>query len=552
MNQQKFAGWLLLPLIVLLVILLVSCSSALPFSSVAFTKGIFLNTHWRTPEQPAQTSLPTTAHLSTIATLHAGQAAHADQRELLALVNQGQLDLAFDEAFHHGDELFETQFNALDGVGATVGQGLRFTQVPRADLTGAGEWANHFPKRITGPNAEACNQCHGTPVDDGAGRAINNNVRDPGHTGQADHFIVRNTPHTFAAGAVQVLAEEMTEELQARQQAATQQACTSGAPVTVELSAKGIAFGHLLITPQSSASCTVIVDTTGVVGVNPDLVVRPFQWKGVVATIRAFNRDAAHQELGMQAVEIVGEGVDGDGDGVVNELTVGDQTALALYIAAQPRPTTRLELANLGLIEPLTEAERTAILQGGRRFHSIGCTACHQPQLSITDPIFYEPSQNPAYRDATFPAGQDPIALGVDPTQPLAFDLTQDQPDNQLDLNGQRYRFGAFPRAADGSAMVTLYGDLKRHDMGAELAETIDDEGIPAAVFLTENLWGVGSTAPYLHDGRATTLTEAILAHGGEGAASRAAFSQLPTAEQADLITFLNNLVLFKTPPPAQ
>ena len=66
-------------------------------------------------------------------------------------------------------------------------------------------------------------------------------------------------------------------------------------------------------------------------------------------------------------------------------------------------------------------------------------------------------------------------------------------------------------------------------------------------LFLTENLWGVGSTAPYLHDGRATTLTEAIPAHGGEAAASRDAFLGLPTKDQKALIAFLNDLVLFKT-----
>lgn len=97
-----------------------------------------------------------------------------------------------------------------------------------------------------------------------------------------------------------------------------------------------------------------------------------------------------------------------------------------------------------------------------------------------------------------------------------------------------------------GRAVVRLFGDLKRHDMGSVLAESIDEEGTGASVFLTENLWGVGSTAPYLHDGRATTLTEAILAHGGEAEAARSAFQTLSTQEQQDLIAFLDNLVLFK------
>jgi CxxC motif-containing protein (DUF1111 family) len=92
---------------------------------------------------------------------------------------------------------------------------------------------------------------------------------------------------------------------------------------------------------------------------------------------------------------------------------------------------------------------------------------------------------------------------------------------------------------------VRAYSDLKRHDVGPLLAESIDEAGTGASVFMTRGLWGVGSTAPYLHDGRATTLTEAILFHGGEAANSRQAFIGRSTADQADLIAFLNNLVLF-------
>jgi CxxC motif-containing protein (DUF1111 family) len=82
--------------------------------------------------------------------------------------------------------------------------------------------------------------------------------------------------------------------------------------------------------------------------------------------------------------------------------------------------------------------------------------------------------------------------------------------------------------------------------MGAGLAEPIDEVGTGASVFLTENLWGVGSTAPYLHDGRATTLAEAILEHGGEAASSRADFLDLSLEAEQDLLAFLNNMVLFK------
>jgi hypothetical protein len=168
--------------------------------------------------------------------------------------------------------------------------------------------------------------------------------------------------------------------------------------------------------------------------------------------------------------------------------------------------------------------------------------------MKIADTIFREPSRHPAYRDTKFPAGLDPLSMGVDPEYPVSFDLTHDQPDNQVhDAAGRVVmRLGSLRKDAQGWGVVDLFGDLKRHNMGAELAEAIDEVGTGASVFLTENLWGVGSTAPYLHDGRATTLTEAILAHGSEGADSRTAFRRLTSGDQRALIAFLDNLVLFK------
>jgi cytochrome c peroxidase len=224
-----------------------------------------------------------------------------------------------------------------------------------------------------------------------------------------------------------------------------------------------------------------------------------------------------------------------------------------VYLAAQPRPTTQLELARLGLIPALPAAQVEAIGRGARAFADAACADCHVPRMTLDDPVFHEPSRHPAYRDAVFPAGQSPLDEGVDPRLAVRFDLTRDQPDNRItDSRGRLvFHLGAFARDSRGRAVVDLFGDLRRHDMGAELAESIDEKGTGNATFLTENLWGVGSTAPYLHDGRATTLTEAILLHGGEAEASRDAFESLGEAQQQDLIAFLDNLVLFKQEEPA-
>jgi hypothetical protein len=458
----------------------------------------------------------------------------------------------FQEIFDCGDELFEAVFNAVDGVGANVGDGGRFTRVPRADRTGAGEWADHEPPRATGPNAASCVDCHqGAALGgggDGSGPSALNVIRDPFASARPEEFIQRNTPHLFGPGALQRLAEEMSQTLRGQRERGIAEACRRGAPVAVSLSAKGVEFGRLRV------DCAGGLDAAELAGVDPDLVVRPFQWKGIEPTVRSFSRGASHNELGMQPVELSGDGQDGDGDGVVDEITVADMTAMAVYLAAQPRPVTEVELNGLRLdLEKRGEHEQAVelglpvlsrsvletIREGERVFGEIGCADCHRPFLLIDDPRVAEPSRVAGFFDDPFPAGQPRLS------QTIAFDLTRDLPDNQFSVGRTRFDLGNFRRTRTGEAIVRLYGDLKRHDMGPGLAENVDETGHGASVWITKELWGVGSTAQYLHDGRASTLTEAILEHGGEAQASRTAFAALPGRDRAKLIRFLENLVLF-------
>jgi hypothetical protein len=507
--------------------------------------------------------------------VHDAVAEHVTQTRLNGLPP----DEEFLEAFEIGDELFATQFNALDGGGANVGTGQRYTRVPRADLNGPSDWLSHRPIRVTGPNAGGCFECHEQPFEDGAGTAALNVHRDPFRTGRVNQFVQRNTPHVFAPGAIQRLAEEMTDELTSDQQRLTNDACINGGTRSVSLIAKGVNYGTLSATRTRSSPCQLTFNTDGVRGIDfqpsvdnpnapPVLIVRPFQWKGSVAFLRDFNRGAAHNELGMQAVEIVGSNVDGDFDNVRNELTIGDITALTVYLAGQPRPTTLTELNGLGLLSPaLTSAQIAQINRGRVVFEQVGCASCHVPQLTLNSAIFSEPSQNPAFRDGTnFPAGQTTAGV-VDPANPIRFDLTRDQPDNVINVGGTTVHLGSFNRDRFGRTVIELYGDLKRHVMGARLAEPVNEIAgddvtpIPSDprnrhtpdTFLTENLWGVGSTAPYMHDGRATTLAEAILEHGSGGSGdtsearfARAAYLARSLDDKKAVIAFLENLVLFK------
>ena len=78
--------------------------------------------------------------------------------------------------------------------------------------------------------------------------------------------------------------------------------------------------------------------------------------------------------------------------------------------------------------------------------------------------------------------------------------------------------------------------------MGPRLADGIAQGFAGASDFRTAPLWGVRESAPYLHDGRAATLEEAILLHGGEADASRARFTRLPARARSMLSAFLRSL----------
>lgn len=93
------------------------------------------------------------------------------------------------------------------------------------------------------------------------------------------------------------------------------------------------------------------------------------------------------------------------------------------------------------------------------------------------------------------------------------------------------------------------YTDMLLHDMGPELDDGFTEGSAETSEWRTPPLWGLGLAEEfqggkpfYLHDGRATTLREAIEYHGGEGAASRSAFNNLSTEEQKQVIKFLKSL----------
>jgi CxxC motif-containing protein (DUF1111 family) len=92
------------------------------------------------------------------------------------------------------------------------------------------------------------------------------------------------------------------------------------------------------------------------------------------------------------------------------------------------------------------------------------------------------------------------------------------------------------------------YTDLLLHDMGDLLTDARTDFAAEGTEWRTPALWGIGLTqtvlpaATFLHDGRARTLAEAILWHGGEAMAAREAFRTATSADRAALLAFLMTL----------
>ena len=117
------------------------------------------------------------------------------------------------------------------------------------------------------------------------------------------------------------------------------------------------------------------------------------------------------------------------------------------------------------------------------------------------------------------------------------------------------------PLAELRSQVIHPYTDLLLHDMGPGLADNLGERDASGSEWRTTPLWGIGLSAcvtggvegpfqhqvctphhDYLHDGRARTLEEAILWHGGEGKMSKDGYVALPAADKDALIKFLESL----------
>ena len=193
-----------------------------------------------------------------------------------------------------------------------------------------------------------------------------------------------------------------------------------------------------------------------------------FGWKGQMASLEDFVLTACAVELGLEV-----PGHHQSSDPLADEkkapgldLSANDCAALTSFVAALSAPVERA---------PATKGEKEQIAAGRSLFTSIGCASCHRPDLDTVAGLYSDlllhdmgPSLGDVGSYRSSGGGSiAPASLASRPNQP------NDRPQN---------------------------GEASRQE------------------WRTPPLWGIRDSGPYLHDGRAVTLEQAIAIHGGEGA----------------------------------
>jgi CxxC motif-containing protein (DUF1111 family) len=203
-----------------------------------------------------------------------------------------------------------------------------------------------------------------------------------------------------------------------------------------------------------------------------------FGWKGEKVSVEHQVADALQADLGVQTRLF---------KGAAGEVELADRE-LAMLV-------TYLRLL---AVPPQRDGDEPAVLRGEQLFTTVGCATCHVPRLVTA------------------------------PTHPF------------VELRAQNVR---------------AYTDLLLHDLGAELADQSGEPGdrkgalaASASEWRTAPLWGIGLSqtvqgyVALLHDGRAASVLEALLWHGGEASAAKQRFSELTRSDREALLRFVESL----------
>ncbi|HEY4177487.1 MAG TPA: di-heme oxidoredictase family protein [Kofleriaceae bacterium] len=396
------------------------------------------------------------------------------------------------QLYEVGRILFEHQFDFSEGL---AGSDEAFTRVQNG--------------RHGGPETTSCLSCHWRNGVGGGG-ALPDAAYIGGDGDRVSSADARNPPALIGSGAVQAIAQDMTAQLAALRTDVIARAKKSGALEEVALVANGTSFGTLYADPRGN------LRTGDVSGVDADLVIRPFGWKGTAATISEFIAEAAFLHMGLQSEDAALVGAPDPlelDDGPLDELTSGQITALAVYVASLETPIMTPHVAPVDRNDPAGAVEPYLVdewARGRTVFEEIRCADCHTPMMTLPSP-----------------------------TVTIASPATGGGVTIDLSTAAEAPRIA---RDVDGGYPVFVFSDFKRHDLGEENASQHLQHGLAPRLYLTRRLWGVGDSAPYFYDGQSASIEHAIERHGGEAARQREMWRALPTSDRSALRVFLTSL----------
>jgi len=262
----------------------------------------------------------------------------------------------------------------------------------------------------------------------------------------------------------------------------------------------------------------------------PDVAGRPakqkdgkigrFGWKAQKPSLEDFTLTACAVELGLNVPghEQAGVPLKPDYKAPGLDMNKAECDALVGYLRNLPAPSER---------KPATAQETAAIGAGHKLFASVGCANCHVEKVGATSGLYSD-----LLLHDMGPELGDSGDYGV---------FTPDAPEEEQEESIPAIGNGQVAMAPNPFGQPQAEAKLTPQQM-AKLVGALRQE------WRTPPLWGVRDSGPYLHDGRADTLEQAIAFHGGQGSKSALKFFQLKPEERAQLISFLKSLT---APEPA-
>ena len=243
-----------------------------------------------------------------------------------------------------------------------------------------------------------------------------------------------------------------------------------------------------------------------------------YGWRGQIKTLGEFVRGACEAEMGLTpgpappaqtdpAAEFAARGAPAMpiSQYDISDAECNDMTA---FVASLPSPRQ---------LQPATAEEDLRAKHGKTQFAKIGCAVCHRPTLYSIDGI---------YSDLLL---HDMGASLSDPLPSPAPDPPVGEPPTRENIGIVYYG----PRTVPNPRIPTPSpGEMQ----------------VFRQEWKTPPLWGMRDSAPYLHDGRAATVEEAVGWHGGEALQSAKKFANMSKNDRADVVTFLMTLA---APDPA-